>query len=87
MNFGAMSSSEGEISLAARMPSYGVGQLSQFHEFEQVGEGSYGYVYRATCKLSGEVVALKKLAFSKTTNGVSTVYGCLWSSCMWMMCY
>lgn len=57
--------------VASKLPSYGIGQLSQYHAFEQVGEGSYGFVYRAKCKLTGEIVALKKLAFSKTTNGVS----------------
>jgi hypothetical protein len=59
--------------VASRMPSYGISQLSQYGGFEQIGEGSYGYVYRAKCKLTGEVVALKKLAFSKTTNGVSVL--------------
>ncbi len=52
------------------LPKFGIGSLSQYTNFEQIGEGSYGYVYRATDKRSGMQYALKKLIFLKENNGV-----------------
>ena len=51
--------------------NYGIGLLSAYKNFEQIGEGSYGYVYRATNRITNHLVALKKLIIAKDTNGVS----------------
>lgn len=41
-------------------PYFGVGTLSTYTNLDQVGEGTYGYVYKATDQRTGETVALKK---------------------------
>lgn len=52
------------------IPRVGVGILSNYENFEQVGEGAYGYVYKASSKMDNKTYALKKLVFSKDINGV-----------------
>jgi cyclin-dependent kinase 12/13 len=47
----------------------GVGSLARYEAQEQVGEGTYGYVYRARDKLTEEIVALKRLIFHKENAG------------------
>lgn len=43
------------------VPGYfGVGSLATFEIFEQVGEGTYGYVYKSKHKKTHEIVALKR---------------------------
>jgi serine/threonine protein kinase len=42
------------------MMSFGLGTLACYDQFEQVGEGAYGYVYKARNKRSNESVALKR---------------------------
>jgi serine/threonine protein kinase len=42
------------------MKQFGVGSLASFRDFEQIGEGTYGIVYRAVDKKTNETVALKK---------------------------
>jgi len=46
-----------------------VTSLSCYECLDQVGEGTYGYVYRAKDKRSGELVALKRLIFHKEASG------------------
>ena len=48
---------------------FGVGSLACYESFDQVGEGTYGYVFRAKDKRTGEAVALKRLIFHKESNG------------------
>lgn len=39
---------------------FGIGTLACYENLEQVGEGTYGHVYRAKDRRNGEVVALKR---------------------------
>ncbi|KAJ1422355.1 kinase-like domain-containing protein [Ochromonadaceae sp. CCMP2298] len=48
---------------------FGVGSLACFSSLDQVGEGTYGYVYRGTDKRNGNVVALKRLLFHRENAG------------------
>jgi serine/threonine protein kinase len=41
-------------------PFFGVGSIACFSGLDQVGEGTYGYVYKAKDKRNGETVALKR---------------------------
>ncbi|XP_073908299.1 LOW QUALITY PROTEIN: cyclin-dependent kinase 2-like [Castor canadensis] len=41
-----------------------------FQKVEKIGEGTYGVVYKAKNKLTGEVVALKKIRLDTETEGV-----------------
>lgn len=51
----------------------GIGSLARYTDFEQVGEGTYGYVYRAIDRAAtsdgDKLVALKKLIIHKETSG------------------
>ena len=49
--------------------SSGVGTIANYTLVEQVGEGAYGCVYRAQDKRTNELVALKRLVFSKESRG------------------
>ena len=51
--------------------SCGIGSLASYDNLEQVGEGTYGYVYRARDKRTGETVALKRLIIHKENSGFS----------------
>ena len=50
---------------------FGIGSLAsyEFASNDQVGEGTYGYVYRARDKRNGDQVALKRLIFHKESAG------------------
>lgn len=39
---------------------FGIGSLSRYDCIDQVGEGTYGYVYKGKDKLTNETVALKR---------------------------
>lgn len=39
---------------------FGVGSLACYDSLQQIGEGTYGYVYKAQDRRSGETVALKR---------------------------
>lgn len=42
------------------VPQFGIGSLACYANLDQVGEGTYGFVYKATDVRSGETVALKR---------------------------
>uniref|UniRef100_A0A2K6MME8 Cyclin-dependent kinase 2 n=3 Tax=Cercopithecidae TaxID=9527 RepID=A0A2K6MME8_RHIBE len=44
--------------------------MENFQKVEKIGEGTYGVVYKARNKLTGEVVALKKIRLDTETEGV-----------------
>ena len=62
----------GVSSLPSGLPAWssspGVGSLTSYHSLTQVGEGMYGFVYRAKT-LNGESVALKRLVIHKEHLG------------------
>ena len=41
-----------------------------FHKIEKIGEGTYGIVYKATDKITNQVVALKKIRLEFFSFGV-----------------
>ena len=43
---------------------------SKYKKLEKVGEGTYGLVYRAVAKASGEVVAFKKVKLDAHDEGL-----------------
>ena len=47
----------------------GVGSIASYEKLEKVGEGTYGYVYKAKDRSTSEIVALKKLISHKPTSG------------------
>ena len=48
--------------------------MENFQKVEKIGEGTYGVVYKAKNKLTGEVVALKRIRLDTETEGVCTQY-------------
>eukprot|EP01035_Chromulina_nebulosa_P026423 gene26423-34586_t len=48
---------------------FGIGSLACYDDFDQVGEGTYGYVYKARDKRNGLNVALKRLIFHRESSG------------------
>ncbi|KAG7264776.1 hypothetical protein CRUP_007102 [Coryphaenoides rupestris] len=44
--------------------------MDSFQKVEKIGEGTYGVVYKAKNKLTGETVALKKIRLDTETEGV-----------------
>ncbi|GKV28851.1 hypothetical protein SLEP1_g37842 [Rubroshorea leprosula] len=51
------------------LPLGGSRSVDCFDKLEQVGEGTYGQVYRAKEKKTGEIVALKRLRMDKEREG------------------
>lgn len=39
---------------------FGIGSLANYSTFQKIGEGTYGYVYKAQDKRDSSVVALKR---------------------------
>ncbi|KAK4788506.1 hypothetical protein SAY86_019825 [Trapa natans] len=50
-------------------PSYGSRGVDCFEKLEQVGEGTYGRVYMAREKITGEIVALKRIRMEDEKEG------------------
>lgn len=45
-------------------------ELEKYLKMEKLGEGTYGVVYKAQNKATGELVALKKIRLEKEDDGV-----------------
>lgn len=45
-------------------------QLDKYRRLEKLGEGTYGVVYKAQNKVTGEYVAMKKIRLEKEDDGV-----------------
>ena len=46
------------------------GQANLYTKIEKIGEGTYGVVYKARNKLTGQLVALKKIRLENQEEGV-----------------
>ena len=44
--------------------------IDRYQKLEKLGEGTYGVVYKAQDKITGEFVALKKIRLEKEDDGV-----------------
>lgn len=44
--------------------------MEKYRKLEKLGEGTYGVVYKAQHKVTGEYVALKKIRLEKEDDGV-----------------
>ncbi|CAD6235671.1 GSCOCG00007962001-RA-CDS [Cotesia congregata] len=44
--------------------------MDNFHKIEKIGEGTYGIVYKARDKITGKMVALKRIRLATETEGV-----------------
>ena len=44
--------------------------IDRYQKLEKLGEGTYGVVYKAQDKVTGEFVALKKIRLEKEDDGV-----------------
>ena len=42
----------------------------QYEKIEKVGEGTYGVVYKARDRVTGEIIALKKIRLEQEDEGV-----------------
>ena len=49
---------------------FGCRSVDCFERLEMVGEGTYGQVYKARDKITGDIVALKKIRMDKEKEGV-----------------
>lgn len=47
-----------------------VGGLDAYEKLEKLGEGTYGVVYKAKHKQTGEIVAVKRIRLEKEDDGV-----------------
>ena len=45
-------------------------ELDKYQRMEELGQGTYGVVFKAKHKVTGEVVALKKIRLEKEDDGV-----------------
>lgn len=48
----------------------GDGGLNDYEKLEKLGEGTYGVVYKAKHKQTGEIVAVKRIRLEKEDDGV-----------------
>ena len=44
--------------------------LEQYVRIEKIGEGTYGVVYKAKNRVTGELVAMKKIRLTNSEEGV-----------------
>lgn len=45
-------------------------EVEKYQKLEKLGEGTYGVVYKARHKVTGEIVAMKKIRLEKEDDGV-----------------
>ena len=45
-------------------------ELNAYEKLEKLGEGTYGVVYKAKHKTTGEIVAVKRIRLEKEDDGV-----------------
>ncbi len=45
--------------------------MQDYEKIEKIGEGTYGVVYKGRNKVTGEVVAMKKLRLESESDGIS----------------
>lgn len=45
-------------------------EVHKYEKLDKLGEGTYGVVYKAKHKVTGEIVALKKIRLEKEDDGV-----------------
>ena len=48
--------------------------MENFQKVEKIGEGTYGVVYKAKNKLTGEVVALKRIRLDTETEAAPSCH-------------
>jgi serine/threonine protein kinase len=73
--------SPGQLNLD-ETPSWGSRSVDFFEKIEQIGEGTYGQVYMAREKATGEVVALKKVRMDNEKEGVWHLRSIVFSICL-----
>jgi serine/threonine protein kinase len=44
--------------------------FTKYRKMEKIGEGTYGEVFKAICKTTGEIVALKRIKVSEDEDGI-----------------
>jgi len=44
--------------------------MEKYHKLEKIGEGTYGIVYKAKDKKTGELLALKKIRLDAEAEGI-----------------
>jgi serine/threonine protein kinase len=49
--------------------SWGIGSIARYQEVAQIGEGTYGKVFKAIDKVTGDTVALKKMLKHHESEG------------------
>jgi serine/threonine protein kinase len=54
---------------------WGVGTVERYDAYDQIGEGTYGKVFKARDKVTGDLVALKKMNKHHESEGVRTAAG------------
>jgi serine/threonine protein kinase len=55
---------------------FGIGSLACYECLDQVGEGTYGFVYKAKDRRTGETVAMKRyLRFTFSVSNVNIFAG------------
>ncbi|VVA97097.1 unnamed protein product [Arabis nemorensis] len=59
----------GELNMEEAPPIWGSRSVDCFEKLEQIGEGTYGQVYMAKDKKTGEIVALKKIRMDNEREG------------------
>ena len=54
--------------------------MENYQKIEKIGEGAYGVVYKATDRVTGQAVALKKIRLETETEGVpsTAIRFCIW---------